>query len=154
MLVHEGKMDRGGRVTLPQERSLGKSLAFNTLFLLAYIFSYGIIIWALNSLHFNVVSGWLFVLFITLVTYLAIRIRFTAERFWIIERGTRIGRELLYFFALPILWSGRWLVKRFSQYNFFIAFFDLLFEAPYKTLIFLFRDFADFTREKREMMDS
>jgi len=141
------------KIDLPRERSLARAVIFNLLFMLAYVFSYGAMIYLLWRLRFNWVSAGLFLLFVTLVTYLAMRIRLTAERFRIISRRIRIGREVLYFFAMPVLSSGRWLVNKYTNYNIVLLIFDLLFEAPFKTLIFLFRDFSDFAREKREMIE-
>ena len=138
------------KIRLPEERSLARSILFNILFLIAYGVSYGSIIYFLLRFDFNPVSGFLFLLFVTLVTYMAIRIRFTAERFRILRLPRGVGREVLYFFALPVLATGSWIAQRFSNYNLIIAIFDLLFEAPYKTIILVFRDFSDFAREKRE----
>lgn len=141
------------KLIIPHERSFARSVLFNLFFAAAYILSYGAMVYVLRMWHFNIVSGWFFVFFITLVTYLAIRIRFTAERFRIIEQSRLVGREILYFIALPILSSGKWIVGKFSRYNFIIMFFDLFFEAPYKTIVFLFRDFSDFAREMREKIE-
>ncbi len=138
------------KIKLPEQRSLARSILFNILFLIAYGVSYGSIIYFLLRFDFNPASGFLFLLFITLATYMAVRIRFTAERFRILRSPRGVSREVLYFFALPVLATGSWIAQRFSNYNLIIAIFDLLFEAPYKTLILVFRDFSDFAREKRE----
>jgi hypothetical protein len=152
-LVLGQKTELPTKINLPRERSLARAVIFNLLFMVAYVFSYGAMVYFLWRLHFNWVSAGLFLLFVTLVTYLAMRIRFTAERFRIISRRIRIGREVLYFFAMPVLSSGRWLVNKYTNYNIVLLIFDLLFEAPFKTLVFLFRDFSDFAREKREMIE-
>lgn len=150
--AHQSGLD--GVVPLPRERSILLAFVFHSMFFAMYILIYGAIVYALNRLHFNIVSGALFVIFTTLVTYLAIRIRLTAERFRVVSRARSVGREILSFFALPILASGKWIVGKFSRYNLIIMIFDLLFEAPYKTIIFLFRDFSDYAREMRERMSS
>jgi hypothetical protein len=152
-LVLDRPTELESKLTVPRERAFARSVLFNLFFAVAYFLSYGAMVFVLRMWHFNIVSGCLFVFFITLVTYLAIRIRFTAERFRIIEQSRLVGREILYFIALPILSSGKWIVGKFSRYNFIIMLFDLFFEAPYKTIVFLFRDFSDFAREMREKIE-
>ncbi len=152
-LILDRQTELESKLLIPHERTLARSVLFNLFFAVAYLLSYGAMVFVLRMWHFNIVSGWFFVFFITLVTYLAIRIRFTAERFRIIEQSRLVGREILYFTALPILSSGKWIVSKFSRYNFIIMLFDLFFEAPYKTIVFLFRDFSDFAREMREKIE-
>jgi hypothetical protein len=151
----EDKIEGGGElereIIIPEQRSLARLMFFNFLFILAYFVCYGTIIYLLWRLHFSLLSGFLFVVFITIVTYLAIRIRYTSERYRILPRRRGVGWEVLYFFAMPVLRTGQWLAGKFSRYNIVLLIFDLLFEAPYKTLVFLFRDFSDFAREKREI---
>lgn len=153
-ILHGHKSSLDGTMSMPGERSILRSFVFHTVFFAMYVLTYGAIVYALRHLNFNPVSGGLFIIFITLVTYLAIRIRLTSERFWIIPRSRSVGRDILSFFALPVIASGRWIVGKFSRYNLIIMIFDLLFEAPYKTFIFLFRDFSDYAREMRERINS
>ena len=150
--AHQSALD--GAIQIPRERSILRSFIFHSMFFTMYILTYGAIVYALYRLNFNPVSGALFIIFMTLVTYLAIRIRLTADRLLVILRFRSVGREILSFFALPILASGKWIVGKFSRYNLIIMIFDLLFEAPYKTIIFLFRDFSDYASEMRERASS
>ncbi|HCR15054.1 MAG TPA: hypothetical protein DIU29_02380, partial [Candidatus Jacksonbacteria bacterium] len=149
-LVNNKPTELDVKIALPHERSLARSILFNFFFAVAYGLSYGGLVYFLLRFHFNEVSGFLLMLFVTLVSYMAIRIRYTSERFRILPRRYWFGREALYFFALPVVWTGRWIATRFSQYNIILLIFDLFFEAPYKTLVFVFRDFSDFAREMRE----
>jgi hypothetical protein len=135
------------------ERSLSRMVLFKILLILGYGATYGGMIYMLLRYNFSLVGGFFFVLFITLVTYLAVRIRFVTERFQIVDERGSFGREILYFFALPMLISGKWVVQRFSKYNVILLIFDLLFEAPYKTLVFLFRDFSDYAEEERRRIE-
>lgn len=149
-LLKGNKSELDLKVKMPAPRSILRSMVFNFIFTIVYAGSYGGMIYLLQRYHFNPVSTFLVVLYVTIVSYMAIRIRFTAERFRILKRKKGVGREVIYFFSLPILWTGRWLSKKFSQYNLLLLFFDLFFEAPFKTLVFVFRDFSDFAREMRE----
>lgn len=138
------------KIKIPDERSLARAFLFYLIFGVAYVLTYGAIIFGLWHWHFNLVAGFLFIFFVTMVSYMAVRIRYTAERFRLLERHHRFGRGIITFLALPLLRTGQWMVDRFTQYNFILLMFDLLFEAPYKTLVFVFRDFTEFAREMRE----
>lgn len=140
-------------VRTPSQRSFPRRILFKLLLIMGYIATYGGMIYLLMRYDFSLVGGFFFVLFITLVTYLAVRIRFITERFQIVTARGSVSREILYFFALPMLISGQWVVQRFSKYNIILLIFDLLFEAPYKTLIFLFRDFSDYAEEERRRIE-
>jgi len=152
-IISGGKTELDVTIPMPKERRLSRAILFNLLLVISYVVSYGLMISALLYFDFTLVAGFFLVLFITLVMYLAVRIRYTAERFYILERRHGFGRETLQFLALPVLSSGRYLVQRFAKYNFIIMIFDLFLEAPYKTLIFLLRDFADYAREMREKIE-
>ena len=152
-LMTDDKSDLESIVKPHLERSLSRMVLFKFLLIVGYGATYGGMIYLLLRYDFSIVGGFFFVLFITLVTYLAVRIRFITERFQVVTVRGSVGRGILYFFALPMLMSGKWVIQRFSKYNIILLIFDLLFEAPYKTLVFLFRDFSDYAEEERRRIE-
>lgn len=112
--------------------------------------SFGVILWVLNALHFNIVSILLFLFFLTLVSYFGFRIRFNAKK-WRFEVENNNFLNLLWnFFTLPIVRTGRWLSRKFATVNIFVLVMDFIIETPLKLVLGTFNSFVSFLREKRE----
>ena len=96
------------------------------------------------------ISGLIFVLFLTLVSFFGIRIRRPVQDLLAIDRRESILGSLVDFFALPFVSMGRWMSGKFSKINVVAYFLDLIIEAPFKLLIEVFEDLFGFIREKKE----
>lgn len=135
-------------------RRKGVRTLLDAVFLVLYaglfVTTFGIILWILQELHFNVLSIVLFIFFLTLVTYLGLRIRFNARR-WQVDTGSENTLTLIWnLFTLPLVRIGRWLNRRFSSVNVFVFFLDFIIETPFKLLLQVMDAFMAFLREKRE----
>ena len=126
---------------------------FDTILGLVSIAILSSLVWLLVSIHFNIVSMLLFFFFLSIVSFLSVRIRGIArelemkqpeENFWEISIG------LLF---LPFVRIGHWLSSRFSKYNVLIFILDFMIEAPLKTLIAVAESWIAFVREKREDLE-
>lgn len=118
-----------------------------------YIFlfaaSFGAILWALIALRFNVVSIFLFFVFLTLVSYFGLRIRGGARR-WEPTKVKPSTFELIWnLFAFPIVQTGRWVSVRFAAINVFVLFLDFLVEVPFKAFLGIFDASLSFIKEHR-----
>ena len=136
----------------PQKLGFAKVITFTVLYTVLFTVSFGIILWALNKLHFNVVSIILFILFLTLVSYLGLRIRRKAQKWNVIRDDESILGLLWNFFTIPIVRTGRWLNARFSTVNVFVFLLDFVIETPFKLLLGTFDSFVSFLKERREDM--
>src|SRR3989338_7983732 len=127
---------------------------FNSLFLLAYsamfLLVFGAIVFVLQKLHFSPVSIFLFLCFLTLVSYFALRIRHSANRWKVAREDTRTLTLAFNLFALPIVRAGRWLSRTFSSINLFVFVLDFIIETPFKLLLHFSDTFVSFLREKQE----
>lgn len=136
----------------PQKLGLARIVTFTILYTVLFAVSFGIILWVLNQLNFNIVSIILFLLFLTLVSYLGLRIRRKAQK-WNVMRDDESVLGLLWnFFTIPIVRTGRWLNARFSTVNVFVFLLDFVIETPFKLLLGTFDSFVSFLKEKREDM--
>ena len=107
------------------------------------------IIAVLNILHFNIVSMMFFILFLTLVSYFAFRIRHNAKRWRVIKEGGAwgtIGNVL----ALPIVNAGRWMSQSFSAINFVVFLLDFVVETPLKFILNFSNEFISYLKERVE----
>lgn len=123
---------------------------FDFIYLVLFTASFGLILWVLNSLHFNVVSVILFLFFLTLVSYFGYRIHYNAKK-WRLETENENFLGLLWnFFTVPIVRTGRWFSRKFSKVNIFVFLMDFILETPFKFILGTFNSFISFLKDKRD----
>lgn len=122
---------------------------FTLFYLITYLLTFGIILYALNVLHFNVASQVIFIFFITLVSFFAYRIRISAKEYEMTDREGFFG-PIVDFFFLPILRVGHWLSGEIAKINIFIFLFDFILEAPLKVIFEVAEEWIRFVRAKKE----
>lgn len=125
------------------------SYVFAGLGLLAFVLSFGFIIWVLTQLHFNIVSQLIFIFFVTVVSFLSYRINATAHMYSIDAKQGLIT-PLIDFLVIPIVRVGMYLTEGISQINVIIFVFDFLIEAPFKGIFGFFEQWFSYLHAKRE----
>lgn len=142
---------------------LGRDLAFNhapkaktmldtiftTVWVGTYLLSFGIIIYILSRLHFNIVSQAFFLFFFAIVCFLSYRIN-QAANLYTVKDKPRFITFFVDFFFMPIARVGRYLAEGVRQINIFIFILDMLIEMPFKALIAFFEQWFSFLHSKRE----
>jgi hypothetical protein len=128
------------------------TFVFTLLWFLAFVVTFGGIMAILSRLGFNIVSQFIFLFFLTIVSFLSYRISLTAH---IYQLGDKQGwfTPIADFLFMPIIRVGRGLTQSISQVNFFLFLFDFLIEAPFKTLFGFFEQWFSFLHSKREEME-
>jgi hypothetical protein len=125
-----------------------------TFFSLIYIVLFLGIFWGLFSvldlLGFSLVAMMLFVMFLGLVSFLAIRIRRSVTQIRIVAPREGAIAAVVGFLSLPILELGRWLALNIQQINVALFFMDRVLEAPFKVLIDVTEEWFIFVRDRRE----
>ncbi len=134
----------------PSKNSSLLTLVFTLLYGVIFLISFGIIIWVLVFLQFNIVGMLLFLLFLTFVSYFGLRIRYTAQN-WRIRDDEEHTLALIWnVFTLPIVRMGRWLSTKFQSVNIFVFVMDFLIEVPFKLILATSDGFLSFLKEKRD----
>ncbi len=123
--------------------------AFTMFYILTFVVTFGIMYKVLSLVHFNILSQAIFVLFVSMVTFFAYRIRQTAKEYRLQEKEHFI-RPLFDFFFMPILSLGKLLSQSVSRLNFFTAIFDFIIEAPFKLIVEVVEEWVKFVRQKRD----
>ncbi len=125
---------------------------FSFLWLSTSLFSFGIIIFILTKLNFNVLSQGIFLFFIAIISFLTYRIYQTAN---IYSVATKQGlfAPLVDFFFVPVVSVGRRLTEGIVQVNFILVVIDLIIEAPFKGLVGFFEQWFLFLSIKREELE-
>ncbi len=136
--------------TNPKRPSL--IFGFTVFYTFTFFITFILLYLGLDFLGFNLISQFIFVLFISLVSYFAYRIRKVAKQYTLKEREG-IFRPFLDIFFMPILSLGQILSRGLSKLNFLTAFFDFIIEAPFKLVIEVIEEWISFVRTKREEID-
>lgn len=127
-------------------------LVFRFFWVLAFILSFGGIVFVLTKLHFNVVSQLVFIFFLAIVSFLSYRINLTANLYTVEDRENLIT-PIVDFLFMPIVRVGRHLTQGISQINALLFIFDLFIETPFKLLFGFFEQWFVFLRAKSEEME-
>ena len=140
------------KLSTKYRQNWGFKIFYYSMFTILYIVVFGAIIWLLNSLDFNLLSGALFLFFLTVVSFFALKIRNTAKEYKVLVRKVGLVTFLIDFFSLPIVSAGRWLSTKFKKINVFAFVMDYIIEAPFKIFIAAFEEWLGFLKDKREDM--
>ncbi len=127
-----------------------KQLIFGSMYSIGFFVTFGLILYFLVSLDYNFVSGVIFVLFLTLVSFFGFMIRQQVRDIKLGKERQTILESLADFFAFPIIRTGSLLSTEFAKLNITVYIFDLFIEAPFKTIIQLFEEWFSFVRERKD----
>ncbi len=123
---------------------------FALLYAVMFLFLFWGLFRILDILQFSLIAIFMFVMFLGLVSFLAIRIRRSVSAIRIIPVRESTTGALLTFLSLPVLEFGRWLAMHISQLNLALFFMDRILEAPFKILIDVIEEWFTFVRERKE----
>jgi len=126
------------------------NIIFTFSYFLTFIITFGAIIWILKVLEFSIVSAFLFILFLSIISFFGMHLRNNAKELVIITKRENILIVIFDFFTLPILRVGRWITRHTSKVNIFMFIMDFIIEAPLKVLLETIEDWVAFQKEKKE----
>jgi hypothetical protein len=123
---------------------------FRFFYIVLFFTSFGLIIFALRKIDFNIISIALFLFFLCVVSYFSIRIRQNARELVVTKRKEGIFSFIADLFSIPILQMGQWLSTKLSNINVFVFVLDFIIEAPFKTFVEIFEGWIYYIKEERE----
>lgn len=133
----------------PKEENPTLNFIFRILWLLAFVVSFGIVIFILRKMHFTVVSQGIFLFFLAIVSFLTYRIALIPKQYTFLEKEETLA-PIVDFFFMPIIRVGRHLTEGISQINIILFIFDFIIETPFKGIFAFFEQWFFFLRSKRE----
>lgn len=104
----------------------------------------------LELLGFSLVAMIMFVVFLGLVSFLSIRIRYSVYELRLVPPTESTFGMFMSFLGLPILEFGRWLTEGLRQLNVPLFLMDRVLEAPFKILIDVVEEWFIFVRDRKE----
>lgn len=150
-IVYEGsfKTDKLSFFTQPKVGFSLRKTVFRTIYYLSFFLSFGLTIYLLTQLDFNVFSIIVFLFFVTVVSFFAYRIIQTAKELTIEEKEPKWA-ALVDLFFVPIIKTGKRFSKELSRLNIFTFIINLFIEAPIKSIFEIIEDLLGYLREKKE----
>lgn len=133
----------------PDKQQPMLDMIFRGLWFLAYILTFGGIMFALTKLGFSLFSIGVFLFFMAIVSFLSYRIWLTS-RVYTIEEKPGVFAPIADFLFMPIIRVGRELTQGFSQINVFLFLFDFIIETPFKGIFGFFEQWFLYLQSKRE----
>lgn len=127
-------------------------LIFDVLWFLATFASFGLVIYFLSVLRFNIISKVVFIFFLTIISFLIYRIYQISHTYTISDKQSFLT-PIVDFLFLPIAQVGRYLTEGFAQINVFLFVLDFIIETPFKGLFAFFEQWFFFLHTKREYLD-
>ena len=106
-------------------------------------------IW-LVLLGFNLVSGFLFFIFFSTVSFFGMRITSMTREYTVVSEKTSIISLLFDIFYTPFVRVGQWLSDSYARFNFFAISLDILVELPFKAILSLVEGWAKYLRERQD----
>ena len=119
-------------------------------YVLLYGFIFGIIIYVLRWLQFNVLSGAIFIFFVTAVSFFGTRIRQLTQDYSVQARREGFTGYVITFFSLPLIRAGHWISVNMRRINLFTFILDFIIDAPFKLVVEMMESWFRFLREKKE----
>lgn len=120
------------------------------IYVVSFLFSFGIISWGLWQLNFSVLSIFIFLFFVSLVTFAGTKIRQRGRELMIGTEKQGFLYTIFDLFSLPIIQTGRWLSRQVARYNILVVIFNFLIEIPFQVFVEFLEHWRTFLREKRE----
>ena len=126
------------------------SIGFNTLYAVTFIAVFSALSYVLYLLHFNIVQGVIFFIFLSTASFLSFRLSRQINELEAINttQGTlSLIRDVIY---MPFIYVGQQISYRYSQVNVIAMALDILIELPLKTVLRLVRQWTQFLNAKKD----
>lgn len=123
---------------------------FNFFYALTSLATLSLLAWALSAVGFNIVSGIIFFVFLSTVSFFAYRISYSVREYAVIDEDSGFLSNFSDFLLTPFIRVGQWLAEKYSRINIFTTLLDIIIETPFKTVLRIIEQWTSFLREKRD----
>jgi len=141
-----------GALRIRLRRKTFAKISIAALYILNFFITSLLIIWFVRKVGFNIVSATIFVIFLSLVSFFALRLRKTANELAAVEESEHWARQLFDFLFFPIVEVGRLLNLGLRSLNIVAFIFDYLIEAPFNSFVEMMEEWVQFLKERKEAL--
>lgn len=134
-------------IRLPKESS---SIGFNTAYAIMFLIMFAGLSYILYLLHFNIVQGVIFFIFLSTASFLSFRLSRQIHELETVnasQGAISLFRDVIY---MPFIYVGQQISYRYSQVNIVAMALDILIELPLKTILRLVRQWMLFLNAKKD----
>lgn len=137
-------------LTAPRRYGTITWAAFGVFYAALFVSIFWGLFMLLDRLNFSLVAIFFFVVFLGLVSFLAIRIRRSTDEIRALPKRDSALITIGTFLALPVLEFGSYLSRHIRQINLLLFLLDRILEAPFKLFIDIFEEWLVFVRDRKE----
>ena len=126
------------------------STSFNIAYLFMFMLVFAGLVYILSLLHFNIVQGAIFFVFLSTASFLAFRLSRQIHELEVVhaaQNSLSVFRDIIY---MPFIYVGQQISYRYSQVNIIANALDILIELPLKTILRLVRQWVQFLNAKKD----
>lgn len=131
-------------------RSKALEVVFKIVYVIAFLLTFGVIVAILRKLNFNIVSGFLFIFFVSVISFFGMKLRREVKDLVIIDQKDSFMSMVVDFFSIPVLRVGQYVSEKTPKINLFLFVLDFIIEAPLKIFVEVVEDWTSYQREKKE----
>lgn len=133
----------------PKKRGKILGTIIFSIYALAFLISFGIIIKALQGLNFGIFSMAIFIFFVSVISFLGVKIRERSKELTVEEEKETFVHSLFDLFSLPIVRMGRWFSEKWAKLNIALI-ISALIDMPFLTFVEFLEQWQYFLKEKKE----
>lgn len=135
---------------LKKQQSAGRSYFFNTVYIIMFLAVFYLVAQQLADLHFNIVQGIIFFIFLSTASFLGYRLTVQIKELEIVNRSQGIIALIRDFLYAPFIFVGRKISYRFAKMNIVAQLLDIVIELPLKSVLRLMRQWTTFLNNKKD----
>lgn len=117
-----------------------------------FFMPFAVTIYVLALLHFTVVQGIIFFVFLSTASFLGFRLSRMVRELELVVKPPSLLATFGDFFYLPFIVVGQWISGRYARLNVIGYILDIAIELPLKTVLRLTRQWTRFLNEKHDDM--
>lgn len=133
----------------PAVKKKNYHIGFTIAYVLVSLLVFGVVIRLLMLWNFNIVQGVIFFIFFGTASFLGFRLSRIVRELELITEKSGIFTAIRDFLYMPFILLGQWLSEQYQKVNIVALILDTVIELPLKTVLRLFRQWAQFIDEKK-----
>jgi len=136
-------------IKIPKKRGKILDSIILAIYSLAFLLSFGIIIWILQKLNFGTLSMIIFLFFVSMISFFGVKIRERGKELTIEKEKETFLHTLFDFFTLPVVSVGKWFSKKWAKLNIALIIAALI-DMPFLSFVKFLEQWRYFLKEKKE----
>ena len=133
----------------PAVKKKSYPIGFTIAYVLVSLLVFGLVTKLLIGWHFNIVQGVIFFIFFATASFLGFRLSRIVRELELVTEKTGILMAIRDFLYMPFILLGQWLSEQYQKVNIVALVLDTVIELPLKTVLRLFRQWAQFIDDKK-----